>query len=194
MKKGNKVVFGIFNDRSSLERAITSLKASSFRNSDISVLMPSIGDEDTFAHEKASKAPEGAAMGAGIGAVLGGVFGWLVGIGAVAVAPPLGVMIAAGPIMSALAAAGAAGALGGVAGSLVGMGIPEYEAKRYETIIKDGGILLSVHVDDSDWMKKAERILDENGARDISSTTEVGASGDTVRTAPSKPSTTTFNR
>lgn len=197
MKKGNKSVFAIFEDRGTLGRAIEALKSANFRNSDISVLMPTMGDEETFAHEKASKAPEGAAVGAGVGAVLGGAFGWLVGIGAIAVAPPLGLMIAAGPIMSALAAAGAAGALGGVAGSLVGLGIPEYEAKRYESIVKDGGILLSVHVDDSEWLQKAERILEDVGARDVSSTSEVSAEGD--RPSPqgaykNNTSTSPFNR
>lgn len=124
-----------------------------------------------FAHEKGTKAPEGATTGAGTGAVLGGAVGWLAGIGALAI-PGVGPLIAAGPIMAALAGAGVGGAVGGLTGALVGMGIPEYEAKRYEGRVKKGGILLSVHSDDSDWTKKAKAILERTGAEDISSTGE----------------------
>src|SRR4249919_1483083 len=103
-----------------------------------------------------------------------GGLGWLVGIGALAI-PGLGPFIAAGPIMAALAGAGVGGAVGGIAGALVGMGIPEYEAKRYEGRVKDGGILLSVHSDSSDWTKKAKEILKRTGAQDISSSGEASA-------------------
>jgi len=106
--------------------------------------------------------------------VIGGVLGWLVGIGALAI-PGLGPFIAAGPIVAALAGVGAGGALGGIAGALVGMGIPEYEAKRYEGRIKGGGYLLSVHCDDSEWTKRAKEILERTGAEDVSSTGEAKA-------------------
>ena len=81
----------------------------------------------------------------------------------------------AGPIMAALAGAGVGGTVGGVVGALVGMGIPEYEAKRYEGRIKKGGILLSVHCDNSEWTKKAKKILEDTGAEDVSSTGEASA-------------------
>jgi hypothetical protein len=97
--------------------------------------------------------------------------GWLLGVGALAI-PGLGPFIAAGPIMAALAGAGVAGTVLGVAGALVGMGIPEYEAKRYEGRVKDGGILLSVHSDTSDSTKRAKLILEATGAQDISATGE----------------------
>ena len=97
--------------------------------------------------------------------------GWLAGIGALAI-PGLGPFIAAGPIMAALAGAGVGGAVGGLTGALVGMGIPEYEAKRYEGRVKDGGILLSVHSDSSEETKRAKEILERTGAQDISSTGE----------------------
>jgi hypothetical protein len=80
--------------------------------------------------------------------------------------------MAAGPIVAALAGAGAGGALGGLTGALIGMGIPEYEAKRYEGRVKDGGILLSVHSDSSDETKRAKAILERTGAQDVSSTGE----------------------
>jgi hypothetical protein len=80
--------------------------------------------------------------------------------------------IAAGPIMAALAGAGVGGAVGGLTGALIGMGIPEYDAKRYEGRVKDGGILLSVHSGSSEETKKAKHILERAGAQDISSTGE----------------------
>jgi len=132
-----------------------------------------LGTKD-FAHKKDTKAPEGATTGGLTGGVIGGALGWLAGIGALAI-PGLGPFIAAGPIVGLLAGAGAGGAIGGVVGSLVGMGIPEYEAKRYEGRIKEGGILLSVHCDESEWVKRAERILEETGAEDIASSGEAAA-------------------
>ncbi len=170
----NTAAFGIYSDRASVENAVDILKADGYRNTDISVLFPQTAGTKDFAHEKHTKAPEGAATGAGTGAVVGGTLGWLAGIGALAI-PGLGPFIAAGPIMAALAGVGAGGALGGVVGALVGMGIPEYEAKRYEGRVKNGGILLSVHCDSSEWTKKAKKILEETGAEDVSSTGESAA-------------------
>ena len=167
----NTAVFGIYPNQSAVERAIDALRDAGFRNTDISVLFPeNVGTKD-FAHEKGTKAPEGATTGAGTGAVVGGTLGWLVGIGALAI-PGLGPFIAAGPIMAALAGAGVGGTVGGLTGALIGMGIPEYEAKRYEGRVKNGGILLSVHSDDSKWTGRAKDILQKTGAQDISSTGE----------------------
>jgi hypothetical protein len=170
----NTAVFGIYQDRATVESAVTMLQQSGFRNTDISVLFPYNEGTKDFAAEKNTKAPEGTAAGAGTGAVVGGTLGWLAGIGALAI-PGLGPFIAAGPIMAALAGVGVGGAIGGITGALIGMGIPEYEAKRYEGRIKEGGILLSVHSDNSDWTKKAKEILERSGAQDVSSAGEAGA-------------------
>src|ERR1700726_1816520 len=167
----NTAVFGIYTDRSSLERGVEALKTAGFSNNDVSVLFPENQGTKDFAHEKNTKAPEGTATGATSGAVIGGTLGWLPGKGALAI-PGLGPFIAAGPIMAALAGAGAGGVVGGLAGALVGMGIPEYEAKRYEGRVKEGGILLSVHSDNSEWTKKAKEVLERTGAHDVSSTGE----------------------
>jgi hypothetical protein len=167
----NTAVFGIYPTYNSVESGVEALKTAGFRYTDISVLFPeNVGSKD-FAHEKGTKAPEGAATGAGTGAIAGGILGWLVGIGALAI-PGLGPFIAAGPIVAALAGAGAVGAVAGITGALIGMGIPEYEAKRYEGRVKSGGILLSVHSDDSEWTKRAKDILKNTGAQDIASTGE----------------------
>jgi len=171
---GKTAAFGIYPNQPSLENGVLALKDAGFRNTDISVLFPEGSSTREFAHEKGTKAPEGAATGAGSGAVIGGTLGWLAGIGALAI-PGLGPFIAAGPIMAALAGAGVGGAVGGLTGALVGMGIPEYEAKRYEGRVKDGGILLSVHCDDSAWTKRAKDILERTGAQDVASTGEAKA-------------------
>ncbi len=167
----NTAVFGIYRSRVSVENAVDRLRQENFRNTDISVLFPENEGTKDFAHKKSTKAPEGTAAGATSGAVIGGGLGWLAGIGALAI-PGVGPLIAAGPIVAALAGAGAGGVVGGITGALVGLGIPEYEAKRYEGRVKEGGILLSVHCDDSKWVKRAKEILEETGAEDISSTGE----------------------
>ncbi len=175
MDSKNKAVLGIFKLRSEVERAVDALKSDGFLASDISVLMPDSAGSKDFAHTKGSKAPEGAATGASTGAVVGGTLGLLVGIGALAI-PGVGPFIAAGPIMAALAGVGVGGTVGGVTGALIGLGIPEYEAKRYESFIKNGGILLSVHADTSEEVTRAKKCLESCGANDISSTSE--AKGD----------------
>ena len=170
----NTAAFGIYVDRLAVENAVDKLKINGYRNTDISVLFPeNIGTKD-FAHEKHTKAPEGATTGAGTGVVIGGALGWLAGIGSLAI-PGVGPFIAAGPIVAALAGAGAGGVAGGIVGGLVGIGIPEYEAKRYEGRIRNGGFLISVHCDNSDWTRKAKDILEQTGAEDVSSTGESGA-------------------
>ena len=170
----NTAVFGIYPTYAEVEEGVEALKAAGFRNTDISILMPeNVGTKD-LSHEKSTKAPEGATTGAGTGVVVGGALGWLAGIGALAI-PGVGPFIAAGPIMAALAGAGVGGTVLGIAGALIGMGIPEYEAKRYEGRVKNGGILLSVHSDSSDWTKKAKDILERTGAQDISSAGEASA-------------------
>jgi hypothetical protein len=175
----NIAVFGIYPHQTSVESGVNALKAAGFSNNDISVLFPNKEGTKDFAHKKSTKAPEGASAGAGTGVLLGGGLGWLVGIGALAI-PGLGPFIAAGPIMAALAGAGVGGAVGGLTGALIGMGIPEYEAKRYEGRVKDGGILLSVHSETSDEIKRAKEILERTGAQDISSTGEATGKKTTI--------------
>ena len=167
----NTAVFGIYRDRTAAESGVDSLIECGVRREDISALLPDNPGTKDFVHEKGTKAPEGATAGATAGVVVGGTLGLLVGVGALAI-PGLGPFIAAGPLMAALAGAGGAGVVGGIIGALVGMGMPEYEAKRYEGRLKKGGILLSVHSDNSDWTRKAKDILERTGAEDVSSTGE----------------------
>jgi hypothetical protein len=171
----DRVVFGIYPDTASFETGIDALRAAGFRASDISAVMPE-RDHTTrdLAHEIHTKAPEGIAAGAGTGAAVGGILGWLVGIGALAI-PGIGPLMAAGPIVAALAGAGAAGAAGGLVGGLVGSGMPEIEAKRYAGRIREGGYLASIHCDDGEWASRAKDILQTTGAQDVVTTAEAVA-------------------
>jgi hypothetical protein len=162
----------MYSDRTSFERALEAIRAAGFRNSDISAILP---ERDRTAKDLVAeintKAPEGIATGAGTGAAVGGVLGWLIGLGAIAI-PGIGPLVAAGPVVAALAGAGAAGAAGGLVGGLVGAGIPEIEAKRYAGRIREGGYLLSIHCDDGTWAKRAKEILEATGGRDVVKTSE----------------------
>lgn len=170
----NKAVFGIYSNQSDAENAVNALKLAGFRNTDVSILFPENEGTKDLAMIRSTKAPEGTAAGFSSGAVVGGILGWLAGAG-VLVLPGLGMFVAAGPLIAALSGIGVVGVVGGLAGALVGLGSPEYEAKRYEGRIRKGGILLSVHCDDRDWIKTARTILQQTGAEDISSTTEAKA-------------------
>jgi hypothetical protein len=172
-----KSVIAIVHNHDQAELAVENLRAAGFSNDDISALFPDQRTGRDFAHEKHTKAPEGAATGGATGGVIGGALGWLVGIGALAI-PGVGPFIAAGPIMAALGGAAIGGAVGGVAGALIGFGMPEFEARRYEGMIRDGNILISVHVETGDEASRAKNILKLAGATDIAETGE---------TAPPKP-------
>ncbi len=168
-------VFGIYTTRNGAEQAADALVSAGFSSGDISVLLPENLGTREIGTEKATKAPEGATAGASTGVVLGGALGLLAGIGALAI-PGVGPLIAAGPIMATLAGMGAGGTVGGLTGALVGAGIPEFEAKRYEGVIQKGGILLSVHASTSEEVDRAKQILKGTGGEDVSSTGEASVS------------------
>jgi len=170
-QRGRKAVFCLCRNEQQAARIVDDLKKGGFSNNDISVLFPDKTGTKDFAHEKHTKAPEGATTGAGTGGVLGGVLGWLAGVGALAI-PGVGPFIAAGPIMGALSGAAIGAGTGGLIGALVGLGIPEYEAKRYEGKLREGNILVSVHSENSDETRRAKDIFERAGADDISSTGE----------------------
>ncbi len=122
-------------------------------------------------HEKHTKAPEGGASGAAIGGLIGGTLGLLAGIGSLAI-PGLGALVAAGPILAALSGTAVGGSLGLLTGFLIGLGIPEYEAKRYEHRVKSGGVLLSVHAETAEEVEKIKDIFVKNGIEDIATSKE----------------------
>ena len=166
-----KSVFCIATSRDQADRIVGQLKSANFSNNDISVLFPDKGTTRDFAHEKNTKAPEGAVTGASTGGVVGGALGWIAGIGALAI-PGVGPFIAAGPIIAALSGAAVGAAVGGIAGGLIGLGIPEIEAKRYEGKVKAGNLLISVHTENSGEISRAKEIFTKAGAQDICTTGE----------------------
>jgi hypothetical protein len=174
MASKNTSVFGIYKTVGQAERAVDILITVGFANNDISVLLTDAQTSHDFAHEKNTKAPEGTATGATAGGIIGGTLGLLAGIGTLAI-PGVGPLIAAGPIIAALAGLGAGGAAGGIIGALAGLGIPEYEAKRYEGRVKNGGVLLSVHCDTAKQIERAKDLLKSTDAEDISSTSEASS-------------------
>jgi len=170
----NASVMGIYADRITASDAVNVLQKAGYRATDISILSADNHGSKDFAHEKRTKALEGAATGAVVGAVIGVVLAWLLYLQSVAMAF-LRPLIATGPVLSALAGAGVGGALGWIAGFLVGLGRPEYVAKRYAGRIRSGGILVSVHCDSRQWCDRAKKTLKDTGARHISSATEAAA-------------------
>ncbi|BBL77398.1 hypothetical protein [Methylomagnum ishizawai] len=166
-----KAVYCIAQDMQQAELIVDRLKLAGFSNNDISVLFPDKSGTQDFAHEKHTKAPEGATIGGGAGMSVGAILGWLAGIGSLAI-PGVGPLIAAGPIMGALGGAAVGAAAGSLTGALIGMGIPEYEAKRYEGKIKGGNALISVHTESSEARDKAKDIFEQANAEDISTSGE----------------------
>lgn len=182
-----KAIFGLADDEVQADRIVECLLDANFSNEDISIIYPDKKDrtridqeegyaEDKNRTEKHSKAPEGGVAGATTGGILGGSLGLLAGMGALAI-PGLGAFIAAGPIMGALSGSGIGGGVGLLIGTLIGSGIPEYEAKKYETGLKKGNILISVHTDNDDEINRANEIMKREGAQDISSSQEITRSG-----------------
>ncbi len=166
-----KSVFCIATSRHQADLIVDQLKDANFSSSDIAALFSDKNSSHDFAHEKNTKAPEGAVTGASTGGVIGGALGWIAGIGALAI-PGVGPFIAAGPIMAALSGAALGATLGGIAGGLVGLGIPEIEARRYEGKIKEGNILISVHTENGEEITQAKNIFTRAGAQDICTTGE----------------------
>jgi hypothetical protein len=168
-------VFGIYFTRTQVESAVDALKDAGFSHSDVSVLLPEENVQSAeLATDGSTKAPEGAAVGLGSGAALGGALGWLIGLGALAI-PGIGPVIAAGPLVAALAGIGIGGALGGFAGALVGVGIPEYEAKKYEGELLKGGILVAVRSETREQTERAQHVLSSSGAQDVAASREVSS-------------------
>ena len=170
----NTSVIGIYPDRTTVSDAINVLHKTGYRATDISVLSSDNQGSKDFAHERRTKALEGAAIGAAGGAVVGAALAWFISVQAVTITV-FGPLVAAGPALAAVAGAGAGGALGWIVGLLAGGRLSEYVARRYAGRIRHGGILLSVHCDSQEWCDRAKKALRDTGARNISSASEAAA-------------------
>lgn len=170
----SQAAFCIATTVTQASQIVAGLRREGFANDDVSVLYSDQATTRHFTHTRSTKAPEGTAAGVGAGGVLGATIGWLAGIGSLAI-PGMGPFIAAGPILAAFGGMGVGATVGGIAGALVGYGIPEFEAKRYEGKVVGGGILVSVHVDDRAARLRAYAVFAELGAEDIAVADEARA-------------------
>src|SRR5438270_9889635 len=134
---------GVFRDREKAQQAVSELRRVGFRDDQIGVVTQKQDEHVTATKEKGTKAAEGAALGAAAGAAGGAL--WALGIAA-GVFPPLGV-VAGGTLMAVLASAGAGAAAVSLVGALIGLGIPEEEARYYEGEVKAGRTLVTVKAD-----------------------------------------------
>jgi len=164
-------VYSLATSDAQAVRIANRLRNSGFSPGDISILTPDRAGLRDLGHQDSTKAPEGATAGAGAGAILGGALGWLAGVGALAI-PGVGPLIAAGPILATLSGMALGSAAGGLTGALVGMGIPEYEAQQYEGKLREGNILMCVHVDDTEEAGRVRQIFSEEKAESISTGSE----------------------
>ena len=149
MATEDRYLTGVFPDRESAENAYQGALDRGYDKDEVNLIMSDearerhFGTEAGRATELGNKATEGAGVGAGIGGALGAAGAALAAVGTSVAIPGLGLVIA-GPIAAALVGAGAGGAAGGLVGALVGWGIPEERIKKYESSIKEGGILMGV--------------------------------------------------
>jgi hypothetical protein len=166
-------IVGMFKSRMDADRAFDELMAAGISRNDISL----VGREEAMGGGAGNKAGTGAGLGAVGGATVGGIAGLLTGIGAMLI-PGIGPIIAVGTIATALAGtavgAAAGAAAGGIAGALVGLGIPENEAKAYSEGVRSGGILMVVHADGMQAMT-ARTIMQRNNATSVTTPSMVDA-------------------
>ncbi|HLJ15100.1 MAG TPA: quinol:electron acceptor oxidoreductase subunit ActD [Bryobacteraceae bacterium] len=167
MSVKNIAVFGLYPDSTGVAEAVDAFKAAGFRSTDIAVLLPENSGSKDLGHETRRKVPEKTLVGAIIGAIIAGILGWLVAIGVVVI-PDTGSVIAAGPVFAALGGIGTGAIVGAIIGAIVGLAELEYVARRYEGRVRRSGILVSVHCDNADWLRRAKQILKDTGASSIS--------------------------
>lgn len=192
-----KSVVAIVKSQHQADKLVDDLRAAGFTDSDISVLMrdsrtgglrdtqtgsafdedePPRGKQTNLGLEKGSKAGTGGATGAAAGGIIGGTIGLLAGLGTIAI-PGLGALVAAGPILGALSGSAVGGSVGLITGSLVGLGVPEIEAKVFEGQLKEGGVLVAAHCANDQEIEQAKKICKANGVEKCCCTTETSASG-----------------
>lgn len=189
----NTSVIGIYEDRTTISEAIVALHNAGYRAADISVLSSDNQGSKDFAHEEHTKAPQGAATGSAAGALVGAALAWFVSIHPVAITG-LAPLVAAGPVLAALAGAGAGGAVGWISGLLAGVRLHQYVARRYAGRNRRGGILLSVHCDSPEWCNRAKKTLRDTGARNISSAPEAAADYGTTDKPTDRPTAVVTER
>ena len=165
-------VVALFDDRDQAQTAVAALQDAGFRSDDIGITMRDREEASTLAEHTSATTGAGAATGALAGGALGAVAGWLAGIGALAI-PGIGPIIAAGPLAAALTGAAIGAAGGSLTGALTGLGVPEDEARWYETEVGRGGTLITVGA--GQRYDEARQLMLRCGAREAVRTAQVGA-------------------
>jgi hypothetical protein len=162
----NAAVMGLFRTTEQMRIAVQDLQCAGFGTKDLSVVLQSSSDSPEFSLEHRPNVPRQAVAGIGAGGAFGGTLGLLLGLCALTI-PGLGLFAVAGPILGAFTGAAAGAAVVGLAGALVGLGMPEGEAKQYEGKVGSGSVLLAVHVEDSSEQRAAKTVLEGDGAADV---------------------------
>ncbi len=169
----NKTVVCVLSAPQQPEPLFEALREAGFDDNDISVawLDESHHGQSKEAEPSATDAPGLAIAGASTGSYLGGTLGIFAGVGALVI-PGLGPLYALGPLLSMFTGAAAGAAIGSMMGGLVGLGIPETEAARYDTLIRQGRMLISVKASNVERAKRAEEICLAHGGQDLFAMTE----------------------
>lgn len=160
-----KTVTAIFETRMFMEAALRKLETLGITENQIGVVMSDQTHGKSFKLENNSKTSEGLAGGATFGGIVGGILAAVAGAGTLAI-PGLNLVVA-GSIVSGLAGAGVGAATGGLLGALVGLGIPEHEAKLYEGGLKTGHVLLAIEARDDKQAAQVRDVLKNTEARNI---------------------------
>lgn len=150
---------------SDASKAADELVDAGIPSEDITAITSDTVAQEHFKIKEGSKVGEGAAIGAGTGGALGALIIGSTSVGAL-VTGGVG-LVAAGPIIAALAGAGAGAAAGGTVGGLIGLAVPEHEVEEYEESLGRGSVVLSVQVP-ADRKSAVDRIFRRNNAEHVS--------------------------
>lgn len=160
------VITGLFESAAASASAIRNLESRGIPHRDVSVVASERTRAEEFGIESKSKAAEGAAIGAGVGGAIGALVLGFTAVGAIATG---GVgLVAAGPIVAALAGAGAGAAAGGAVGTAVGFAIPEHEVKFYDEAFRKGSVLVGVQCPNADRERVVRDVFKAAGASKVS--------------------------
>ena len=165
MSTGQTVV-GIFDGQNDAEKALNGLKDAGFTPDQVSVVAKDTRETKSMVENSSLGGAETSGIGTGalLGGIFGGAAGWLVGIGALAI-PGIGPIVAAGALATTLGGAAVGAAAGGLIGALlVGAGIPEEDARTYETHVKDGRILITANASTAEQTQDARDAFDRYGS------------------------------
>ena len=164
MSAGQTVV-GIFDGQNDAEKALNELKDAGFTPDQVSVVAKDTRETKSMVEGSSMGGAETSGIGTGalLGGLFGGAAGWLVGIGALAI-PGIGPIVAAGALATTLGGAAVGAAAGGLIGALVGAGIPEEDARTYETHVKEGRILITAQAATAEQTQDAHDAFDRYGS------------------------------